>query len=46
MQISVDAKYFDACDDKIMYVDYTNLPSAIKVGSPIYVDDGRSEERR
>ena len=40
MQISVDAKYFDACDDKIMYVDYTNLPSAIKVGSPIYVDDG------
>lgn len=40
MQMSVDPKYFDICDDKVMYVDYTNLPSAIKVGNPIYVDDG------
>jgi pyruvate kinase len=40
MIMSVDPKYTNICDDKVMYVDYTNLPSAISVGRPIYVDDG------
>lgn len=40
MQISVDPIYFDKCDDKVMYVDYTNLPNVIAPGNPIYVDDG------
>jgi pyruvate kinase len=40
MQISVDPEYFDKCTDKVMYVDYTNLPTAISVGRTIYVDDG------
>lgn len=33
----VDAK---KCDDKIMYVDYKNLPKVIEKGRIIYVDDG------
>ncbi|KAK4700662.1 pyruvate kinase, partial [Phenoliferia sp. Uapishka_3] len=40
MQISTDPAYFDKCDDKVMYVDYVNLPNVIKAGNPIYVDDG------
>ncbi|KAI7894211.1 pyruvate kinase [Mucor mucedo] len=38
--ISVDEKYMDQCDDKIMYVDYKNLPLVIQVDKMIYVDDG------
>ncbi|KAF7722723.1 Pyruvate kinase [Apophysomyces ossiformis] len=40
MTFSVDEQYKDECDDKIMYIDYTNLPKMIAVGKKIYVDDG------
>ncbi|CAO3638594.1 unnamed protein product [Cunninghamella blakesleeana] len=35
-----DDQYATSCDDKIMYVDYKNLPKVIEVGKFIYVDDG------
>ncbi|CAO0801978.1 unnamed protein product [Mucor circinelloides] len=38
--ISVDDSYKEACDDKVMYIDYKNLPNVIEVGKLIYVDDG------
>ncbi|KAI8086580.1 pyruvate kinase [Halteromyces radiatus] len=37
---STDDQYADICDNKIMYVDYKNLPKVIDVGKIIYVDDG------
>ncbi|KAI8343083.1 pyruvate kinase [Chlamydoabsidia padenii] len=40
MVFSVNPTYKDKCDDKIMYIDYINLPKVIKVGKKIYVDDG------
>ncbi|KAI8375915.1 pyruvate kinase [Radiomyces spectabilis] len=40
MIFSTDDQYADACDDKVMYLDYKNLPKVIKVGKKIYVDDG------
>jgi pyruvate kinase len=40
MIFSTNPEYFDKCDDKVMYVDYANLPKVIQVGKPIYVDDG------
>lgn len=38
--MSVDDSYKEACDDKVMYIDYKNLPNVIEVGKLIYVDDG------
>lgn len=38
--MSVEDRYKDKCDDKVMYVDYKNLPEVIQVGKMIYVDDG------
>jgi pyruvate kinase len=35
--LTVDAT---KCDDKIMYIDYKNLPKVIEKGRIIYVDDG------
>lgn len=40
LTISVDDQYKDVCDDKVIYVDYKNLPKMIDVGKKIYVDDG------
>ncbi|KAI8073100.1 pyruvate kinase [Gongronella butleri] len=40
MVFSTDEKYADVCDDKVMYVDYKNLPKVMDVGKVIYVDDG------
>ncbi|KAI9316731.1 pyruvate kinase [Dichotomocladium elegans] len=40
MIFSVDEQYKDICDDKVMYVDYKNLPKVIETGKTIYVDDG------
>ena len=40
MTFSTDAKYADACDDKTMYIDYSNITKVIEVGKIIYVDDG------
>src|SRR5438477_1607290 len=37
MSLSADAT---KCDDKIMYIDYKNLPKVIEKGRVIYVDDG------
>ncbi|KAI7904816.1 pyruvate kinase [Cokeromyces recurvatus] len=38
--LTVNDKYKDQCDDKMMYVDYKNLPKVIQVNKLIYVDDG------
>ncbi|KAI9494708.1 pyruvate kinase [Zychaea mexicana] len=40
MTFTVDEAFKDQCDDKIMYLDYKNLPKMIKSGRRIYVDDG------
>ncbi|KAI9270384.1 pyruvate kinase [Phascolomyces articulosus] len=40
MIFSVNPEYKDICDDKVMYLDYKNLPLVIKPGKMIYVDDG------
>ncbi|KAG2228180.1 hypothetical protein INT45_009227 [Circinella minor] len=40
MIFSVNPEYKDICDDKVMYLDYKNLPNVIKPGKMIYVDDG------
>ena len=40
MIITTDPAYKDKCDDKYMFVDYTNLPKVIDKGKPIFVDDG------
>jgi pyruvate kinase len=37
---SVNPDYKDKCDDKVMYIDYANLPKVIDVGKKIYMDDG------
>jgi len=38
--ITTNDEYAAKCDDKIMYVDYKNLPKVIEKGRIIYVDDG------
>ena len=38
--VSVDPQFKDACDDKLLYMDYANLPKVMKVGGLIFVDDG------
>ncbi|KAF9022948.1 pyruvate kinase [Hymenopellis radicata] len=38
--VSTEDKYLEICDDKVMYVDYKNLPKVTAPGKLIYVDDG------
>ncbi|KIP12496.1 hypothetical protein PHLGIDRAFT_17609 [Phlebiopsis gigantea 11061_1 CR5-6] len=38
--VSVDDKYASASDDKVLYMDYKNLPKVTAPGKLIYVDDG------
>ncbi|TFY64406.1 hypothetical protein EVJ58_g2630 [Rhodofomes roseus] len=38
--VSVDRKYYDICDDKVLFMDYANLPKVTAPGKLIYVDDG------
>ncbi|PCH33858.1 pyruvate kinase [Wolfiporia cocos MD-104 SS10] len=38
--VSTDTKYYNICDDKVMFVDYANLPKVTAPGKLIYVDDG------
>lgn len=38
--VSTDPKYSDCCDEKVMWVDYPNLPKVTAPGKFIYVDDG------
>ncbi|KAK7694922.1 hypothetical protein QCA50_002110 [Cerrena zonata] len=38
--VSVDTKYAEACDDRVIFVDYKNLPKVTAPGKLIYVDDG------
>ncbi|KAG8816299.1 Pyruvate kinase [Serendipita sp. 399] len=38
--ISTEDKYKECCDDKVMYVDYANLPKVTEPGKLVYVDDG------
>jgi pyruvate kinase len=38
--LSTDTKYSEICDDKVMWVDYVNLPHVTAPGKLVYVDDG------
>lgn len=38
--VSTDEKYAEACDDKVLFMDYKNLPKVTAPGKLIYVDDG------
>ncbi|EJD03885.1 pyruvate kinase [Fomitiporia mediterranea MF3/22] len=38
--VSTDDKYAEIGDDKVLYVDYKNLPKVTAPGKLIYVDDG------
>lgn len=38
--VSTDEKYSKICDDKVLYMDYKNLPKVTAPGKLIYVDDG------
>ncbi|KAK0478254.1 pyruvate kinase [Armillaria novae-zelandiae] len=38
--VSTDDRYNEICDDKVMWVDYKNLPKVTAPGKLIYVDDG------
>ncbi|KAJ7596901.1 pyruvate kinase [Mycena floridula] len=38
--VSTDPKYSEICDDKVMWMDYPNLPKVTAPGKLIYVDDG------
>ncbi|OZJ03685.1 Pyruvate kinase [Bifiguratus adelaidae] len=40
MIFSVDPKYAEIGDDKVLYIDYENLPAVIDTDKIIYVDDG------
>jgi pyruvate kinase len=40
MTFTTDPAYATKCDDKVLYIDYANLPKMIAPGKPIYVDDG------
>lgn len=40
MIFTTNPGYATKCDEKIMYLDYANLPKVIEVGKIIYVDDG------
>jgi len=40
MIFTTNPEYATKCDEKIMYLDYANLPKVIEVGKIIYVDDG------
>jgi len=39
--VSTDPKFSEICDDKVIWVDYTNLPKVTAPGKLIYVDDGK-----
>lgn len=40
MVFTVNSDLKDVCDDKVMYIDYKNLPKVISIGKKIYMDDG------
>lgn len=38
--VSTEDKYSEICDDKVLYMDYKNLPKVTAPGKLVYVDDG------
>lgn len=40
MIFSTDPQYKDKCDDKVMFIDYSNMGKMLEPGKLIYVDDG------
>ncbi|KAI8362687.1 pyruvate kinase [Choanephora cucurbitarum] len=40
MTFTVDESYLNSSDDKVLFIDYKNLPKVIEVGKLIYIDDG------
>lgn len=40
IKITLDDKYKENCDEKILWLDYKNMPKVVQIGSHVYVDDG------
>lgn len=40
IRLSTDKKFETACTDRLVYVDYENIVTAVRKGDSIYVDDG------
>lgn len=40
INIVIDQKYADNCDEENIYVDYPNILKIVKKGSLIFIDDG------
>jgi len=38
--LTTNKDFYSACDESTIYLDYMNLPKVLKVGSPVYIDDG------
>ncbi|KAJ3491035.1 hypothetical protein NLI96_g983 [Meripilus lineatus] len=43
--VSVDPQYAELCDEKVLFMDYPNLPKVTAPGKLIYVDDGMLHPR-
>ena len=39
-KLTTDRQHFDKGDDKMIYVDYTNITKVLSEGSLVFVDDG------
>ncbi|XP_034032137.1 pyruvate kinase M1/2b [Thalassophryne amazonica] len=40
IKLTLDDRYQDNCDDKILWLDYKNITKVLQVGSHVFVDDG------
>ncbi|KAM4573614.1 pyruvate kinase M1/2b [Odontesthes bonariensis] len=40
IKITMDDQYKEKCDEKVLWLDYKNMPKVVQAGSHIYVDDG------
>lgn len=40
IKLTLDDKYKDNCDEKILWLDYKNITKVVEQGCKVYVDDG------
>lgn len=40
IKITLDDQYKENCDEKVLWLDYKNMPKVVQIGSHVYVDDG------
>lgn len=40
IKITLDDQHKDNCDEKLLWLDYKNMPKVVQIGSHVYVDDG------